>query len=239
MVKFVQLIIFIEKGSLMKQHLRFPLNRLVLAAMLLPAASFAQFEGKTCTDIPATTTAVPSPGTGTFTVEGLTKYGLPAKSCATIGAFSGSTVDFDFTTTLATRYNNATFPSTCAGVTYGLNGGPTYTAVTGKGKFAFDLTKPTAGVTGTLTATAFTQTDNLTLSAGGSNFVVNTGLLSLNTTVTINADQSVDIKICTPKGGIPATVNGSSFTVPTSIWSCLAQPTPIQDKVRVTYVEGC
>jgi hypothetical protein len=223
----------------MKLRTHFPLSRLFLAAMLLPAASYAQFEGKTCTDIPASTNAVPSPGTGTFTVEGLTKFGLPAKSCATIGAFSGSTIDFDFTTTLATRYNNATFPSTCAGITYGLNGGPTYTAVTGKGKFAFDLTKPTAGVTGTLTATAFSQTDNLTLSAGGSNFVINTGLLALNTTVTINADQSVDIKICTPKGGIPATVNGSSFTVPTSVWTCLAQPTPIQNNVRVTYVEGC
>jgi hypothetical protein len=150
----------------MKLRTHFPLSRLFLAAMLLPAASYAQFEGKTCTDIPASTNAVPSPGTGTFTVEGLTKFGLPAKSCATIGAFSGSTIDFDFTTTLATRYNNATFPSTCAGITYGLNGGPTYTAVTGKGKFAFDLTKPTAGVTGTLSATAFSQTDNLTLTAG-------------------------------------------------------------------------
>jgi hypothetical protein len=65
--------------------------------------------------------------------------------------------------------------------------------------------------------------------------VINTGLLALNTTVTINADQSVDIKICTPKGGIPATVNGSSFTVPTSVWTCLAQPHP-DPKQRARYL---
>lgn len=209
----------------------------MLAALLLPVASYAQFAGKQCTDIPTSTQNVPSPGSGTFTVEGLTKYGLPAKACGTV-SFTGSTINYDYTTTLATRYNNATFPSTCAGITYGLNGGPVYTAVTGQGTFAFSPSNPSS-ITGTLKATSYTQTENLTLSAGGSNYVVNTGLLQMTTYVTINSDQSVDVKMCTPAGGIPSTVNGTNFTIPTSVWKCLAAPTPVQSNVRVTFEEGC
>lgn len=221
----------------MKNKLPLPLRPVILASMLIPVAAYAQFDGKTCVDIPTSTTAVPAPGSGTFTVEGLTKFGLPAKTCATVG-FTGSGISYDYTATLATRYTNATFPSSCAGVTYSLNGGPIYTAVTGQGSFAINLANPTS-VTGTVVATSFSQTENLTLTAGGSSFVINTGLLALKTTVTINANQSVDVKVCTPRGGIPATVNGSNFTVPTNIWQCLAQPTTTQANVHVTYEEGC
>ena len=222
----------------MKNGVHNQCKRAILSVLILPAAAMAQFEGKTCSVIPTTTTAVPAPGSGSFTVEPLTKFGLPALTCVTPGAITAGGISFDYTTTLATRYNSARFPS-CAGIEYGLNGGPTYTAVTGKGNFAFDLANPSATVTGTLNAIAFSQTDNLTLTAGGGSFVINTGLIAMNTTVTINADQSIDIKICTPKGGVPATVNGSNFTVPNSIWQCLAEPANTQKNVRVTYVEGC
>lgn len=201
----------------------------------------AQFAGLSCTPVPTATTAVPAPGSGSITVEPLTKFGLPAQTCATVG-FTGSAVSFDYTATLATRYDNAKFPSSCAGIEYVLNGGPTYTAVTGKGNFALNFANPSAAVTGTLNATSFTLTENLTLTAAGSSFVINTGLLSFNSTVTINADQSVDIRVCTPKGGVPATVNGVNFTVPNNIFQCIAEPpgaqTP-QNNVRVSYVEGC
>ena len=129
-------------------------------------------------------------------------------------------------------------PSTCAGVEYVLNGGPTYTAVTGKGTFALNFANPSA-VTGTLDATSFSMTENLTLTASGASFVINTGLLAFKSNVTINADQSIDIRVCTPRGGIPSTVNGANFTLPNNIWQCLAEPTTTQKNVRVTYVEGC
>ena len=221
----------------MTSTLRYRLACIVVGASFLPTAAMAQFDGKTCTPVPTATTAVPAPGSGSITVEPLTKFGLPALTCAT-AAFTGNGLSFDYTATLATRYNDAKFPSTCAGVEYVLNGGPTYTAVTGQGTFALNFANPTA-ITGTLNATAFSMTENLTLTVAGSSFVINTPLLSFKSNVTINADQSVDVRICTPAGGIPATVNGSSFALPTSIWQCLAEPTPAQANVRVTYVEGC
>jgi hypothetical protein len=209
-------------------------------ALVLPIAAMAQFDGKTCTAVPAATTTIPSPGSGSMTVGPLTKFGLPAQVCATVG-FTGAAISYDYTTTLATTYSNAKFPSSCAGVEYGLSGGPVYSAVTGKGNFAFNLANPTAPMTGTIKATSFSMTENLTLSAGGANFVISTGLLSFNTDVTINADQSIDIKVCTPKGGIPTTVNGANVNVPSNIWQCLAVPpaASTQSNVRITYVEGC
>jgi len=205
--------------------------------MIFPAAAMAQFEGKSCTTIPTATTDIPAPGSGTMTVEPLTKFGLPAQTCATVG-MTATGMSFDYTATLATRYSNAKFPPSCAGVEYGLSGGPIYSAVTGNGTFAFDMANPSS-VTGTMTATSFSQTENLTLSASGASFVINTGLLMFKSNVTINADQSVDIRICTPRGGVPATVNGSNFTIPNGIWQCLSEPASAQKNVRVTYEEGC
>ena len=224
----------------MKSCFQNPLKCVVLVALTLPVAAMAQFDGKTCTTIPTTTTNIPAPGSGSMTVGPLTKFNLPANVCATVG-FTGTAISYDYTTTLATTYNNAKFPSSCAGIEYGLSGGPVYSAVTGKGNFAFNLANPTAAVTGTIKATSLSMTENLTLSAGGSNFVINTGLLSFNTDVTINADQSIDIKVCTPRGGVPSTVNGSNFTIPNSVWKCLAAPPAgsAQANVRITYVEGC
>ena len=211
---------------------------LVLAAVLfLPGLALAQFEGKTCVPTPSSTTAVPAPGSGTVSIAPLSKFGLPATVCATVG-FSGTSISFDYTATLATTFQNAKFPS-CSGVSFGLNGGPTYSAVSGKGNFAFNLANPTAAVTGTMEATALSMTENLTLTAAGQSFVINTGLLSYKSFVTVNADQSVDIKVCTPRGGVPATVNGANMSIPTSIWQCVAQPTAAQPNVRVTYQEGC
>lgn len=214
------------------------LKYVVLGALILPTASMAQFEGKTCTPVPTATTAIPAPGSGTMTVEPLTRFGLPAQVCATPGSFSATGMSFDYTATLATRYTNAKFPASCAGIEYVLDGGPTYTAVTGNGTFAFNLANPTA-VTGTMNATAFSMTENLTLTAAGSSFVINTELLAFKSNVTVNADQSIDIRVCTPSGGVPATVNGANFTLPNNIWQCLAEPTRTQKNVRVTYVEGC
>lgn len=205
---------------------------------VLPVAAMAQFEGKTCLPIPASTMTIPAPGSGTVSVGDLTKFGLPAQLCSTT-SFTGSNIVFDYTTTLATQYANARFPSSCAGIEYMLNGGPVYSAVTGNGNFAFNMSNPTAAITGTMQAVAFSLTENLTLTAAGNSFVINTGLLSFNTSVTINADQSIDIRICTPPGGIPANVNGASFNIPSSVWQCLAAPTEIQPNVRVTYVDGC
>ena len=219
----------------MKNNLQCQLKCVVLGAMILPVAAMAQFEGKTCTPIPSTTTAIPAPGSGTVTVGPLTKYGLAAMACGTVGNFSQAGVSYEYTTTLATSFNNATFPSSCAGVPYTLHGGPTYSAMTGSGSLAFSG----SSFTGTVNAIAFTQTDNLTLTAAGSSFVINTGLIAYQTSVTLNADQSIDIRVCTPAGGVPATVNGSSFTIPNNIWQCLAAPTEPQPNVRVTFVEGC
>ena len=207
------------------------------AAMCLPGMALAQFEGKTCVPTPSATATVPAPGSGTVSIQPLSKFGLPAQVCATVG-FGGSGISFDYTATLATTYQNANFPSSCAGIAFGLNGGPTYSASSGKGNFALNLANPTA-ITGTLEATALSITENLTLTAGGQSFVINTGLLSYKSFVTINADQSVDIKVCTPRGGVPATVNGANLSIPTNIWQCVAQPTAAQPNVRVTYQEGC
>ena len=209
-----------------------------VAALFLPGLAFAQFEGKTCVPTPSATANVPAPGSGSISIEPLSKFGLPAQICATVG-FSGTSISYDYTATLATTFKNTKFPSACAGVEYGLNGGPTYSAVTGKGNFAFNLNNPTAAITGTLEATALSLTENLTLTAGGQSFVINTGLLSFKSFVTINADQSVDIKVCTPRGGVPATINGAGLNIPTNIWQCVAQPTAAQPNVRVTYQEGC
>lgn len=222
----------------MKICLKRRIKCIVLGAVILPTAALAQFEGKTCTPVPTATTAIPAPGSGSITVEPLTKFGLPAQVCATPGSFSATGISFDYTATLATRYTNAKFPSSCAGIEYGLNGGPTYTAVTGKGSFTLNPANPSA-ITGTMDATFFSMTENLALSAAGAQFVINTGLLGFKSTIKINADQSVDVQVCTPRGGIPATVNGANFTVPNNIWQCLAEPTPAQKNVRVTYVEGC
>ena len=225
----------------MKKFLRFPAHQVVLPALLLlPMTSYAAsfFDGKTCTDIASTTTNVPAPGSGSFTVEGLDKYRLPAKSCSTV-AFTGSAISFDYTATVATRYNNASFPSSCAGVEYTLNGGPSYAATMGTGTFAFNMSNPTAAVTGTMVATSYSQTDNLTVTVNGTGYLINTELLQFKTYVTINADQSIDMKICTPAGGVPATLNGSSYKFPPSIWQCLSQPVTNQANVRVTFEEGC
>ena len=231
----------INEEILMRNYFQNLLKYVILAALIVPVVAMAQFEGKTCTPVPAATTNIPAPGSGTMSVGPLTKFGLPANVCSTLGGYSASGISFDYTTTLATTYNNAKFPSSCAGVEYGLSGGPIYTAVTGKGNFAFNAANPTAAVTGTIKGTSFSLTENLTLSAGGASFLINTGLLAFNTDVTINADQSIDIKICTPRGGVPVTVNGSNFSVPSSIWQCLAAPpgASSQSTVRVTYVEGC
>lgn len=209
-----------------------------LAALLLPGFAMAQFEGKTCVPTPSATAAIPAPGSGSISIEPLSKFNLPAQICATVG-FSGTSLSYDYTATLATTFKDAKFPSACAGVEYGLNGGPTYSAVTGKGNFVLNFASPTAPITGTLEATALSLTENLTLTAGGQIFVINTGLLSFKSFITINADQSVDIKVCTPKGGVPATINGAGLNIPTSIWQCVAQPTAAQPNVRVTYQEGC
>ena len=40
-------------------------------------------------------------------------------------------------------------------------------------------------------------------------------------------------------GGVPATLNGSSYKFPPSIWQCLSQPVTNQANVRVTFEEGC
>ncbi|OYU44052.1 MAG: hypothetical protein CFE44_15030 [Burkholderiales bacterium PBB4] len=214
------------------------LSLVTFAAMCLPGVALAQFEGKTCVPTPSATAAVPAPGSGSISIQPLSKFGLPAQVCATVG-FSGTSISYDYTATLATTYQNASFPSACAGIAFGLNGGPTYSAISGKGNFAFNLANPTAAITGTLEATALSITENLTLSAGGQSFVINTGLLSYKSFVTINADKSVDIKVCTPKGGVPATVNGTNKSIPTNVWQCVAQPTAAQPNVRVTYQEGC
>ena len=170
-----------------------------------------------------------------MTVGPLTKYGLEAKACGTVSNFSEAGVSYEYITTLATSFYNASFPSSCAGVPYTLHGGPTYSAMTGSGSLAFSG----SSFTGTMNVTAFTQTDNLTLTAAGSSFVINTGLIAYKASVTFKGDQSVDVRICTPAGGVPATVNGSSFTIPNNIWQCLAAPAEPQPNVRVTFVEGC
>lgn len=221
----------------MQNPTRIQLSLSLAAALLLPSAAMAQFEGKTCVPTPSSTTAIPAPGSGTVSIAPLSKFGLPATVCATVSV-SGTSISFDYTATLATSFQNAKFPS-CSGVEFGLNGGPTYSAVTGKGNFAFNFANPTAAITGTFEGTALSMTENLTLTAAGQSFVINTGLLSHKSFVTINADKSVDVKVCTPRGGVPATVNGASLNIPTSIWQCVAQPTAAQPNVRVTYQEGC
>lgn len=205
----------------------------------LSGVAFAQFSsGQICTPTPSATLAVPAPGSGSISTEPLSRFNYPAQVCVTT-AFTGSAISFDYAAALATRFNNASFPSNCAGVAFGLNGGPIYSYTAGSGSFAFSLTNPTAAITGTLQATSHSITENLTLSAGGSSFVINTDLMSFKSYVTINADQSTDVKICTPRGGVPARVNGNPFNIPTNIWQCLAQPTPTQANVRVVYEEGC
>lgn len=223
----------------MKNNLHCQLKCVVLGAVILPVAAMAQFEGKKCTPIPSMTTAIPAPGSGTMTVGPLTKYGLEAVACRTriypTGKKTKGTVSYDYTTTLATSFDHATFPSSCAGVPYTLHGGPTYSAMTGSGSLAYSG----LSTTGTVNATAFMQTDNLTLTAAGQSFVINTELIAYKTSVTFNADQSFDIRVCTPAGGVPAMVNGSSFTIPNNIWQCLAEPMGAQPNVRIVYVEGC
>jgi hypothetical protein len=194
--------------------------------------------GQVCTATPNATVTVPAPGSGSITSEALSRFNYPAQVCVTMG-FAGTSISFDYAAALAVRFNNTSFPSACAGVPFGLNGGPIYSYTSGKGNFGFNPTNPTAAVTGTLQATSYSITENLTLSAGGSSFVINTGLMSFKSLVTINADQSTDVKICTPRGGVPAQVNGNPLNIPTPIWQCLAQPTQTQPNVRVVYEEGC
>ena len=202
------------------------------AAMALPSG------GQVCTPTPSATVPVPAPGSGSISSEPLSRFNYKAQNCVTMG-FTGSAISFDYAAALATRFNNASFPSNCAGVSFGLNGGPIYSYTAGKGSFAFNLANPTAAVTGTLQATSYSITENLTLSAGGASFDINTDLMAFKSFVTINADQSTDVKICTPRGGVPARVNGNPLNIPTSIWQCLAQPTQTQSNVRVVYEEGC
>jgi len=219
----------------MKGFLTPPLRHVVLCLAALPVTAMAQAVDQ-CAPITGTM-QVQAPGSGTVTVSDLTKYGLPAQVCTKMN-ITPTDVDFQYTVTEATTYQNATFPSSCAGIPYTLNGGPAYAAVQGSGKFSF--ASLTSGVTGTMDASALSITENLTLTAACNSFVINTGLLQFKTYITLNADESVDIRVCTPKGGVPATVNGSAFTIPNNIWQCLAAP-PVesQEKVRITYDENC
>ena len=211
---------------------------LALGVWGLSGTALAQASGgQVCTPIPNATVPVPAPGSGTITSEALSRFAYPAQVCVTIG-FTGTAISFDYAAALATRFNNASFPSSCAGVSFGLNGGPIYSYTAGKGNFVLNLANPTA-VTGTLQATSYSITENLTLSAGGGSFVINTDVMAFKSSVTINADQSTDVKICTPRGGVPARVNGNPLSIPTNIWQCLAQPTQTQSNVRVVYEEGC
>ena len=203
-----------------------------------PTTAWAQYSGQACVPTPSITTPVPAPGTGSVSIEPLTKFNYPAQICTTVG-FTGSSISFDYAASAASRFNATTYPSGCAGVTYGLNGGPVYSYIAGKGNFAFNLANPTAAVTGTLQATIVTLIENLTLSFGGASYTINTDALQYKAFVTINADQSSDTKICTPRGGIPVRVNGAPVTVSTPVWSCLSQPGLTQPKARVTYEEGC
>lgn len=208
-----------------------------LAALALPGTALA-LGGQLCTPTPSATLPIPAPGSGSISIEPLSRFNYPAQVCVTT-AFTGSALSFDYAAALATRFNNASFPSQCAGVAYGLNGGPIYSYTVGSGSFAINLANPTAAVTGTLQATSHSLTENLTISVGETSFVVNTDALSYKSYVTINADQSTDVKICTPRGGVPARINGNPMNIPTSIWQCLSQPTPSQATVRIVYEEGC
>ena len=205
----------------------------------MSSAALALTSGaQVCIPTPNATVAVPAPGSGSISSEALSKFNYPAQICITT-AFTGTAISFDYAAALATRFNNASFPSSCAGVSFGLNGGPIYSYTTGKGNFAFNLANPTAAVTGTLQATSYSITENLTLSAAGSSFVINTDLMAFKSFVTINADQSTDVKICTPRGGVPARINGNPLNIPTNIWQCLSQPTSTQTNARIVYEEGC
>ncbi len=211
---------------------------LALGVLSFSSVAWAQFGGQICTPVPSATTPVPAPGSGSISIEPLSKFSYPAQVCIST-AFTGTAIKFDYAASLGTRFNNASFPSNCAGVAFGLNGGPVYSYTAGTGNFALNLANPSAAVTGTMQAISYSLTENLTLSAGGASFTINTDLLQFKSFVTINADQSTDVKICTPRGGVSARVNGDPMSIPTSIWQCLAAPTPSQPNVRIVYEEGC
>jgi hypothetical protein len=222
--------------SMMNNSLPFIALATVVACSL-PGVSLA-LGSQICTPTPSATLAIPAPGSGSISIEPLSRFNYPAQVCVTTG-FSGTAITFDYAASLATRFTNASFPSACVGVAYGLSGGPIYSFTQGSGSFALNLANPTAAVTGTLQATSYSVTENLTVSVAGNSYVINTDVLAFKSFVTINADQSTDVKICTPRGGVLARVNGNPLNLPTSVWACLQQPTSSQSNVRVVYEEGC
>ncbi len=207
-----------------------------MAILSMPAMAIVG-GGQMCVPTPSATVDVPAPGSGSISIEPLSRFNAPAQICTQVG-LTASGIDFDYSASLATRFNSARFPSVCAGVSYGLNGGPVYAYTAGKGAFALNLSNPTA-ITGSFQASSYSFVENLTLSVGDTSYRLDTDVQEFRATVTLNADQSVDVKICTPRGGVPVKVNGQSTQVPASIWQCLVAPAPAAGTARVTYQEGC
>lgn len=205
---------------------------LLLGASTPAVAQIPGLGAPICADIKGTTD-VGAPGSGTITISDLDKYGVPAKSCTTLN-LSSSMTNFSFSSesASATTFNNVTYPS-CAGLPlpYTLSGGPVYSYSVANG----NLSVAGEAMTGTVSVSGLSQTDNLRISLGGSTYTMNTGVESYNATTTFNADGSSDTRICVPQGGMRATLDGSAVNVPAELWQCLAAPSP-DPKFRVHYV---
>lgn len=214
-------------------------TRLALAATLLAATAAATAQaipglGRTCTPS-AGTFNIPAPGSGSFTVGPLAAYGnLPSQTCVDFSvAPTFTTLTMSIQSTDATTYNNATY-SAC-GTTIRMNGGPVYSASVGQGSFALGTSAPT----GSFEATGYTRVDNLTVTVGGQAFNISAPLQQFRTRVTLNADGTQDVLVCTG-AGVNTSINGAAQALPANIWQCL-QPGAggaVPNTVRVRY-EAC
>ncbi len=194
------------------------ITRFALAASCMAAAFGATAQvpglGNTCT--PSTgTVAMPAPGSGSFTYGALAAYGnIPSQTCVNVSvAPTFTSVNMAITSTEAITYNNISFPA--CGTTVSMNGGPVYSAFTGTGSFALG-----ASLSGSFEATGYTRMDNVTLTVGGQSFNVSSPLQQFRTRVTVNANGTQDVVICTG-AGVATSVNGITQTLPASVWQCL------------------
>jgi hypothetical protein len=205
---------------------------LLLGATTPASAQVPGLGAPMCVDIKGTSN-VGAPGTGSITISNLDKYGVPATACTTLN-LSADMTSFSFSSenAAATTFNNVTYPS-CAGlpVPYTLSGGPVYSYSVANG----NLSVAGEAMTGTVTVSGLSQTDNLRISLGGSTYTINSEIESYNATTTFNADGSSDTRICVPPGGMRATLDGAAVHVPAELWQCLATPAT-DPKFRVHYV---
>lgn len=215
---------------------------------ILCSAAYGQSTHSSCTPISQSSSAAPLGGTMTY--EDLTKYNYPAQGCIRM-ASTPAGVSLNYTAAFATRFSTASFSEACVGVPYQLDGGPIHTLMSASGIIA----RTPSGGLGTFQGTSYVQADSLKLSFGGLDYSISTGVVPLKVIATLNADQSSDATICTPPGGIPATICVPlsleedplqikpcvvvPVNIPNSIWACIAQPMLGNGNMRVTYREGC